>query len=284
MILKDTIWLLLSTEELIINKPKEFLSYEQAYDAMIEALAKARGMTVKDMETADDCDADWCVDGDSAWCEIEKNRAWRVVKLAIPKVQEGLMRIPEEPPTSIVVLRRIRVDGLKTETWEDTFLYRGDKKAPEELKGLLRLTARALLTGARGDGCLSESCFDYNWGDFIMDIDDELLAGQGLELLHDGGKLVLVDPNVIVLPVNQDELLMETLPCTVILRNNNDGETISVPGTADMDFGEVEADVMRPGWPADQMTAAIDFGNGIEHACAVSEDRRDGICYHIWLD
>lgn len=119
----------------------------------------------------------------------------------------------------LVTLRRIRLeDAFHPEVYEDDFIIEMPKEIREEeqakyAEGVFRNMAHDMLTGPNAVSHILCSAMDFNWGDFIMHMDDTVKEKYRC---HSPAAGTAVIGRRITLDVSQDEILLNYAePCTV---------------------------------------------------------------------
>lgn len=89
--------------------------------------------------------------------------------------------------SQIVVLNRVRHEGLETEIYTDVFVVdpnSGSKDlwvvTPQSFEQRLRGIANEFLSTDKGLDALEASCQDFNWGDLIQDTPDKFFYDHGI--------------------------------------------------------------------------------------------------------
>ena len=188
----------------------------------------------------------------------------------------------------LIALLRFRQEGFQTEYFEDDFIM----DVPEELIRCFSLARRSntarrssgkrhrqLLSAQTAKKVISDTCNDYNWGDFTLHMTKDILHTVGLSRVSDyDGPLTkdMICPRYIV-KVNQDEVLFpDILDGTLIIRITGEDAIRIESASVDFATGAVIVE------PQDEKIVSenlydlfIDFGNGVEHKVAANEEQRD---------
>lgn len=119
----------------------------------------------------------------------------------------------------MVTLRRIRVeDVFHPEVYEDDFVIEMPEEIPQQemtkyVEEVFRNMAHDMLTGPNAVSHILCSAMDFNWGDFIMHMDDTVKEKYHC---HSPAAGTTVIGQHITLDVSQDEVLLNYAePCTV---------------------------------------------------------------------
>lgn len=192
----------------------------------------------------------------------------------------------------LITLLRLRQEGFRTESYDDDFII----DIPENLvnkttlctddilkycEKQLRKAARATIIGPDCEKIITETCDDYNWGDFILHATKEILATVGILCVNDYDGPI--DKNTIyprfTVEVNQDEVLLpDCMEGVLIVRDPEEGD-IRIDADANLSTGVVtieKQDEDGISWKVeDGREMFIDFGNGVEHPVAISEERQE---------
>lgn len=190
----------------------------------------------------------------------------------------------------LITLLRLRQEGFQTEAFEDDFIidipeelidnkYFNDNKVLEYCEKKFREAAQATIIGPSCEKIISDTCNDYNWGDFTLHTTQDILHTVGLSRVSDyDGPLTkdMICPRYIV-EVNQDEVLFpDILDGTLIIRITGEDAIRIESASVDFATGAVIVE------PQDEKIVSenlydlfIDFGNGVEHKVAANEEQRD---------
>lgn len=95
------------------------------------------------------------------------------------------------------IINLIRERCCENEVWVDTFVAEDWVAEPENE---LREAVKEFLQTKEGLKSIKDTCGDYNWGDFMMDLPEEILKKHGLCMQY--SELETTD-----IKVNQDEIL-----------------------------------------------------------------------------
>lgn len=192
----------------------------------------------------------------------------------------------------LITLLRRRQEGFRTESYDDDFII----DIPENLvnkttlctddilkycEKQLREAARATIIGPDCEKIITETCDDYNWGDFILHATKEILATVGILCVNDYDGPIdksTIYPRFTV-EVNQDEVLLpDCMEGVLIVRDPEEGD-IRIDADANLSTGVVtieKQDEDGISWKVeDGREMFIDFGNGVEHPVAISEERQE---------
>lgn len=189
----------------------------------------------------------------------------------------------------LATLVRIRESGLKAEVCTDTYVVEvprsiEEHKLQEYVEARLRAAARNVLIGEHGDAAIKASCRDFNWGDWVLEFNGDRALG-----IHPLGNEPMSLRNAIAVDigVNQDEVLLdEEADATLYIQRDNHDTSNGGAVVANMRMGFVykqAMDTLPPIAPNDKLW--LDFGNGVWHPVAHSEEARDG-CeeqYHYFI-
>lgn len=192
----------------------------------------------------------------------------------------------------LITLLRFRQEGFQTEAFEDDFIidipeeliddkYFNDNKVLEYCEKKFREAAQATIIGPNCEKIISDTCNDYNWGDFTLHTTKDILQTVGISRIEDYDGLVNKDtvcPRYIV-EVHQDEVLLpDCVDCTLIIREYGQQE-IRINATTNLYTGAIIVDATDEDIAAERIDYGndvfVDFGNGIEHPVAINEDQRD---------
>lgn len=192
----------------------------------------------------------------------------------------------------LITLMRLRQEGFQTEIYDDDFII----DIPENLvdgttlctndilkycEKQLRKAARATIIGPDCEKIITETCDDYNWGDFILHATKEILATVGILCVNDYDGLIdksTISPRFTV-EVNQDEVLLpDYVEGVLIVRDPEEGD-IRIDADANLSTGVVIIEKQDEDSIAEKMKDGremfIDFGNGVEHPVAISEEQQE---------
>lgn len=192
----------------------------------------------------------------------------------------------------LITLLRLRQEGFQTEAFEDDFIidipeeliddkYFNDNKVLEYCEKKFREAAQATIIGPNCEKIISDTCNDYNWGDFTLHTTKDILHTVGLSRVDDyDGPLTkdMICPRYTV-EVNQDEVLLpDCVDCTLIIREYGQQE-IRINATTNLYTGAIIVDATDEDIAAERIDYGndvfVDFGNGIEHPVAMNEEHRD---------
>lgn len=192
----------------------------------------------------------------------------------------------------LITLLRLRQEGFQTESYDNDFII----DIPENLvdgttlctndilkycEKQLRKAARATIVGPDCEKIITETCDDYNWGDFILHATKEILATVGILCVNDYDGLIdksTISPRFTV-EVNQDEVLLpDYVEGVLIVRDPEEGD-IRIDADANLSTGVVTIEKQDEDSIAEKMKDGremfIDFGNGVEHPVAISEEQQE---------
>ncbi|WP_270232636.1 hypothetical protein [Clostridium fessum] len=192
----------------------------------------------------------------------------------------------------LITLLRLRQEGFQTESYDNDFII----DIPENLvdgttlctndilkycEKQLRKAARATIIGPDCEKIITETCDDYNWGDFILHATKEILATVGILCVNDYDGLIdksTISPRFTV-EVNQDEVLLpDYVEGVLIVRDPEEGD-IRIDADANLSTGVVTIEKQDEDSIAEKMKDGremfIDFGNGVEHPVAISEEQQE---------
>lgn len=146
----------------------------------------------------------------------------------------------------VVTLRRMRAESLfKQETFEDDYLMQiPDSVAPKDAEKyaetVFRNMAHELLTSKKCVYCIRQSSEDFNWGDLVSELTDDIMEKyhcQEFSWKNCGNGIQMANCRITV-DVYQDELLLpDDEPCSVFVDGKFFAEAI-----ADLSTGEVMFD------------------------------------------
>lgn len=192
----------------------------------------------------------------------------------------------------LITLLRLRQEGFRTESYDDDFII----DIPENLvnkttlctddilkycEKQLRKAARATIIGPDCEKIITETCDDYNWGDFILHATKEILATVGILCVNDyDGPIVksTIYPRFTV-EVNQDEVLLpDCVEGALIIRDSEEGD-IRIDVDTNLSTGAITVTEQDEDSIAKKMKddreMFIDFGNGVEHPVAINEEQQE---------
>lgn len=192
----------------------------------------------------------------------------------------------------LITLLRLRQEGFRTESYDDDFII----DIPENLvnkttlctddilkycEKQLRKAARATIIGPDCEKIITETCDDYNWGDFILHATKEILATVGILCVNDYDGPIdksTIYPRFTV-EVNQDEVLLpDCVEGALIIRDSEEGD-IRIDVDANLSTGAITVTEQDEDSIAKKMKddreMFIDFGNGIEHPVAINEEQQE---------
>lgn len=192
----------------------------------------------------------------------------------------------------LITLLRLHQEGFQTESYDNDFII----DIPENLvdgttlctndilkycEKQLRKAARATIIGPDCEKIITETCDDYNWGDFILHATKEILATVGILCVNDYDGLIdksTISPRFTV-EVNQDEVLLpDYVEGVLIVRDPEEGD-IRIDADANLSTGVVTIEKQDEDSIAEKMKDGremfIDFGNGVEHPVAISEEQKE---------
>lgn len=192
----------------------------------------------------------------------------------------------------LITLLRLHQEGFQTESYDNDFII----DIPENLvdgttlctndilkycEKQLRKAARATIIGPDCEKIITETCDDYNWGDFILHATKEILATVGILCVNDYDGLIdksTISPRFTV-EVNQDEVLLpDYVEGVLIVRDPEEGD-IRIDADANLSTGVVTIEKQDEDSIAEKMKDGremfIDFGNGVEHPVAISEEQQE---------
>lgn len=184
-----------------------------------------------------------------------------------------------------VVLNRRNEKTYATENTSYLFLYTGDKRK-QELEEEVREIAQEFLKGSRGDNAITQSCHNFNWGDFFTSLIDEDMERHGFyEILHEH---FIKEPTPVLLSgfaeisFEHDETILQSDVFATLHIVNGDGTESICSVDVDMYSGCVEAEdlEMFDDIP-DGREVYIDFGNGVKHPVSMEEHMPYSIAYHF---
>lgn len=152
----------------------------------------------------------------------------------------------------LITLLRLRQEGFRTESYDDDFII----DIPENLvnkttlctddilkycEKQLRKAARATIIGPDCEKIITETCDDYNWGDFILHATKEILATVGILCVNDYDGPIdksTIYPRFTV-EVNQDEVLLpDCVEGALIIRDSEEGD-IRIDVDANLSTGAI---------------------------------------------
>ena len=192
----------------------------------------------------------------------------------------------------LITLLRLRQEGFRTESYDDDFII----DIPENLvnkttlctddilkycEKQLRKAARATIIGPDCEKIITETCDDYNWGDFIPHATKEILATVGILCVNDYDGPIdksTIYPRFTV-EVNQDEVLLpDCMEGVLIVRDPEEGD-IRIDADANLSTGAItvaeQDEDSIAGKMKDGRDMFIDFGNGVEHPVAINEEQQE---------
>lgn len=192
----------------------------------------------------------------------------------------------------LITLLRLRQEGFRTESYDDDFII----DIPENLvnkttlctddilkycEKQLRKAARATIIGPDCEKIITETCDDYNWGDFILHATKEILATVGILCVNDYDGPIdksTIYPRFTV-EVNQDEVLLpDCVEGVLIVRDPEEGD-IRIDADANLSTGAItvaeQDEDSIAGKMKDGRDMFIDFGNGVEHPVAINEEQQE---------
>lgn len=192
----------------------------------------------------------------------------------------------------LITLLRLRQEGFRTESYDDDFII----DIPENLvnkttlctddilkycEKQLRKAARATIIGPDCEKIITETCDDYNWGDFILHATKEILATVGILCVNDYDGPIdksTIYPRFTV-EVNQDEVLLpDCMEGVLIVRDPEEGD-IRIDADANLSTGAItvaeQDEDSIAGKMKDGRDMFIDFGNGVEHPVAINEEQQE---------
>ena len=192
----------------------------------------------------------------------------------------------------LITLLCLRQEGFQTEIYDDDFII----NIPENLvdgttlctndilkycEKQLQAAARATIIGPDCEKIIADTCNDYNWGDFILHATKEILATVGILCVNDYDGLIdksTISPRFTV-EVNQDEVLLpDYVEGVLIVRDPEEGD-IRIDADANLSTGVVTIEKQDEDSIAEKMKDGremfIDFGNGVEHPVAISEEQQE---------
>lgn len=192
----------------------------------------------------------------------------------------------------LITLLRLRQEGFRTESYDDDFII----DIPENLvnkttlctddilkycEKQLRKAARATIIGPDCEKIITETCDDYNWGDFILHATKEILATVGILCVNDYDGPIdksTIYPRFTV-EVNQDEVLLpDCVEGALIIRDSEEGD-IRIDVDANLSTGAITVTEQDEDSIAKKMKddreMFIDFGNGVEHPVAINEEQQE---------
>lgn len=192
----------------------------------------------------------------------------------------------------LITLLRLRQEGFQTESHDDDFII----DIPENLvnkttlctddilkycEKQLRKAARATIIGPDCEKIITETCDDYNWGDFILHATKEILATVGILCVNDYDGPIdksTIYPRFTV-EVNQDEVLLpDCMEGVLIVRDPEEGD-IRIDADANLSTGAItvaeQDEDSIAGKMKDGRDMFIDFGNGVEHPVAINEEQQE---------
>lgn len=192
----------------------------------------------------------------------------------------------------LITLLRLRQEGFRTESYDDDFII----DIPENLvnkttlctddilkycEKQLRKAARATIIGPDCEKIITETCDDYNWGDFILHATKEILATVGILCVNDYDGPIdksTIYPRFTV-EVNQDEVLLpDCVEGALIIRDSEEGD-IRIDVDANLSTGVITVTEQDEDSIAEKMKddreMFIDFGNGVEHPVAINEEQQE---------
>lgn len=94
----------------------------------------------------------------------------------------------------VKLINLVRVRPSEDEFWVDTFRYSGEKDQEQAIRDAVR----EYLFTKEGKKAAADTNWDFNWGDAIMLVPDEIWAKHGLSLVRE---------DATGIRVNQDEVL-----------------------------------------------------------------------------
>ena len=192
----------------------------------------------------------------------------------------------------LITLLRLRQEGFRTESYDDDFII----DIPENLvnkttlctddilkycEKQLREAARATIIGPDCEKIITETCDDYNWGDFILHATKEILATVGISCVNDYDGPIdksTIYPRFTV-EVNQNEVLLpDCVEGALIIRDPEEGD-IRIDVDANLSTGAITVTEQDEDSIAEKMKddreMFIDFGNGVEHPVAINEEQQE---------
>lgn len=192
----------------------------------------------------------------------------------------------------LITLLRLRQEGFRTESYDDDFII----DIPENLANKttlctddilkycekqLRKAARATIIGPDCEKIITETCDDYNWGDFILHATKEILATVGILCVNDYDGPIdksTIYPRFTV-EVNQDEVLLpDCVEGALIIQDSEEGD-IRIDVDANLSTGAITVTEQDEDSIAEKMKddreMFIDFGNGVEHPVAINEEQQE---------
>lgn len=104
----------------------------------------------------------------------------------------------------ISVLIRVRQNGLRLpEIYTDTFEH-ADGLQTEEVEKAMREAIAEFLATSEGKECSEGCCDDFNWGDAVTEVPDEIWAKHGLRLENSvKGHDIIVDQDEVFHPTDE---------------------------------------------------------------------------------
>lgn len=197
----------------------------------------------------------------------------------------------------LVTLYRVRQDGFDYEAWHDDFiiLFPDDIQTdPASIKTYavkaLRNAAHELLQGADAPAIIKRSCSDFNWGDFVTELDENAQEATGVYIpetfIVKFGQDVPIDiRNHPTITVYQDECLLGyAVSCTVTVQTKSGKETFTA--SCDQKTGAItlEKEIREPD-RVDADSISVTFsGSSTEHPAAPNEDSPKRDMTYFYLD
>lgn len=192
----------------------------------------------------------------------------------------------------LITLLRLRQEGFQTEIYDDDFII----DIPEDLvakttsrtndilkycEKQLREAVHATIIGPDCEEIITETCNDYNWGDFVLYATKEILATVGISCVNDYDGPIdksTICPRFTV-EVNQDEVLLpDCMEGILIVRDPEEGD-IRIDADANLSTGAItvaeQDEDSIAGKMEDDREMFIDFGNGVEHPVAINKEQQE---------
>lgn len=191
----------------------------------------------------------------------------------------------------LITLLRLRQEGFRTESYDDDFII----DIPENLvnkttlctddilkycEKQLRKAARATIIGPDCEKIITETCDDYNWGDFILHATKEILATVGILCVKDYDGPIdksTIYPRFTVEVNGRGAATGLRGRCADYSRLRGRGYPHWVD--ANLSTGAITVTEQDEDSIAEKMKddreMFIDFGNGVEHPVAINEEQQE---------